>query len=263
MLKFFANIFWIYTPGLFQKKFSQFFSWLFFQKISKYFILPYCLFFGLDADYLEQFESESGKSEYSSYADFFKRKYKNLPPVESNQVWPCEGFVYDWGSFKEKNHSVVKGQEMDLNQIFNSPALQTKNYFFTNIFLHNHNYHRVHSPITGTITKIFSIPGDLVFLRPWFYKKSDVSYPAFRNERIVFEIQDLEGVPWYLAMVGGFGVGTMTIEKDFLQGGPVHAGQEIAKFDLGSTVCLASPCQLEINKYLQTVSVGQSLPLKA
>lgn len=263
MLKFFANIFWIYTPGFFQKKFSQVFSWIFFQRISRFFILPYCLFFGLDADYLELFESESGAVEYSSYSDFFKRKYKTLPTIEANTVWPCEGFVCDWGSFKEKNNSIVKGQQIDLNQIFNSSAMQTKDYFFTNIFLHNHNYHRVHSPITGVITRIYSVPGDLVFLRPWFYKKTDVSYPALRNERIIFEIQDELGTPWYMAMVGGFGVGTMEIHKEFTQGGPVKVGQEIAKFDLGSTVCLASPCHLKINNYLQTVSVGKSLILKA
>jgi phosphatidylserine decarboxylase len=259
MIKFFANSLWFYLPGFLQKKFSYFFSRIFELKVSRFFILPYCLFFGLQGDYLEQFESDTGESNYSSYSDFFKRRYKSTIEIKSKLVWPCEGYLCDWGFFSEKNDSVVKGQKINLNSIFNSPMEVTKNYFFLNIFLHNHNYHRVHSPVAGRITKIERISGDLVFLRPWFYKRSDVSYPAFRNERVLFEITDLQNRPWYMAMVGGFGVGSIEILNEFLLGGNVLAGQEIAKFNLGSTVCLALPDGVEALDFLQTVHVGQKL----
>lgn len=263
MLKLFANIFWLYTPGFFQKYFSMLFSGIFKHPFSRFFISPYCLFFGLSSEYLDLFESEKGLSSYFSYSDFFKRKYKNPPPMASDLIWPCEGFVCDWGSFSDKNFSKVKGQNLDLNTIFNSNPENTRTYFFTNIFLHNHNYHRVHSPIKGHITKITKIPGDLIFLRPWFYKRHEVSYPAFKNERIIFEITDSFEEIWYLAMVGGFGVGTIEISRECLNGGPVHVGQEIAKFDLGSTVCLATPCKIQVHQFLETVSVGQKIELNS
>jgi len=259
MLKLFANLFWIYLPSSFQKQFSSLFSRIFQMKISRYFILPYSLVFGLSANYLDQFEPDSGEVSYYSFSDFFKRKYKSGFDIRSKNIWPCEGYVCDWGLFSEKNNSIVKGQVLDLNEIFHSNPEQTSQHFFLNIFLHNHNYHRVHSPVTGTISKITNIPGGLVFLRPWFYKRADVSFPAIRNERVVFEILDNHHQLWYLAMVGGFGVGSVQIGRNLHPGSEVKVGEEIAKFDLGSTVCLATPMRLQPNRFLQTVNPGEEL----
>jgi phosphatidylserine decarboxylase len=261
VLKLFANAFWLYTPGYFQKKVSYLFSNLFKHKFTKAFIAPYCLFFGLENDYLEQFESETGKSSYYSYSDFFNRRYRTAPKIEAEVVWPCEGYLCDWGAFSEKNNSVVKGQRVDLNSIFASDKKVTKDYQFLNIFLHNHNYHRVHSPLSGRITKMTSIPGNLVFLRPWFYKRKDVSYPAFRNERLVFEIVDSNNKPWYVALVGGFGVGTIETSPEISVNSQISVGQELAKFNLGSTVCIAGPFEKREAKYLQVVRVGESMEI--
>lgn len=259
MLKFFANFIWIHTPHIFQKEFSRIFSVIFHWRISQYFIKPYCFIFDLKKDYLNQFMPASNNEAYKSYSDFFRRRLKLPPILESNTIWPCEGYLCDWGSFHEKQNSLIKGQRLDLNSVFKSEKSQTKNHFFLNVFLHNHNYHRVHSPISGTITNITRIPGDLIFLRPWFYQRKEVSYPAIRNERVVFEITDHEQRPWYLAMVGGFGVGTIELLSGILNGKSVSVGQEIAKFNLGSTVCLASPVPVLNNKFLAEVKVGQKL----
>ena len=226
-------------------------------------IVPYCMLFSLDADYLNDFEPENGEAVYTSYDDFFKRKFRNGPEIQAPISWPCEGYICDWGSFNEKQNSLVKGQLFDLNKIFLSTPEQTENYFFTNIFLHNHNYHHVHAPVSGKIIKITKIPGDLIFLRPWFYQRSDVSYPALRNERVIFELLAEDNKVWYLAMVGGFGVGSIEMKKDLALGSTVQVGEEIAKFNLGSTVCLASPVKISVQKYLQTIVVGQKIEIKS
>lgn len=259
MLKLFANIIWIRTPNLLQKLISRFFSYFFEIKISRFMILPYCVVFGLSTDYLDQFESETGETSYKSYSDFFRRKYKNNFKAESSLIWPCEGYVCDWGPFNEKSRSTVKGQNLNLNTIFETTAESTKNHYFINIFLHNHNYHRIHSPVQGTLKNVHTIPGDLIFLRPWFYTKKTVSYPAVRNERMVFEIVDGENKTWYLALVGGFGVGTIEISKNINVNSPLNLGEEIAKFKLGSTVCIASPYKISIKNYLETVQTGQKI----
>ena len=180
------------------------------------------------------------------------------PDIQAEPIWPCEGYICDWGLFSQKERSKVKGQSLDLNTIFNSENTVTKDYFFTNIFLHNHNYHRVHSPVSGKISKLTRIPGSLVFLRPWFYPRGEASTPAFRNERLIIEMLDLRGRPLYLAMVGGFGVGSIEINSDISLGTFVTVGQELAKFNLGSTVCLATPFATQIEKYLDLVNVGQT-----
>ena len=259
MIKVFANHFWVFLPNTLQLKISKVFSLFFELKISRLLIRPYCSFFGLNSEYLGQFESESGNATYGSYSDFFRRRYKTDPVIESDLVWPCEGYICDWGSFKEKKDSMVKGQKLDLSLIFSQDRKIDDNYYFVNVFLHNHNYHYVHAPVTGHIKRITRIAGDLIFLRPWFYERSDVSYPSFRNERVIYEIEDAEKKVWYLAMVGGFGVGSIEVFSQADENSEVRVGQQIGRFKLGSTVCIASPYSLVSENYLQTVVVGQKI----
>jgi phosphatidylserine decarboxylase len=262
MLNLFSRLFWVKLPDRLQVYLSELFSKVFRLKFTALFIIPYCLIFSLDTDYTNQFEPESGDSRYSSFNDFFKRRYKIFPKVQSDLIWPCEGFICDWGAFSEKNNSIVKGQKIDLNQIFQSNPEKTRDHFFVNVFLHNHNYHRVHSPVDGEVKSIVRIPGGLVFLRPWFYDRKDVSYPAFKNERVVIEVLDKKNKSWWIALVGGFGVGSIDVTNGIQVGTSIQMGQEIGKFNLGSTVCIASPCPISIEKYLQTITVGGKIIAK-
>ncbi|MCK6599683.1 MAG: hypothetical protein L6Q37_15060, partial [Bdellovibrionaceae bacterium] len=125
MLKVFANLFWVKLSAELQKRISSVFAFMWTTKFSRFVILPYCWLFSLDSDYLEQFESEAQKNRYSSYSDFFERRYKKFPQIKSSQVWPCEGYVCDWGIFNEKTDSLVKGQRLDLNSIFQSDPKDT------------------------------------------------------------------------------------------------------------------------------------------
>ena len=60
-------------------------------------------------------------------------------------------------------------------------------------------------------------------------------------------------------MVGGFGVGSIEIKNSIQIGASVLAGEELGHFNLGSTVCLASPYKISVEKYLQKTSVGQKI----
>lgn len=259
MTKFFANFFWIHLPSKLQGLVSYFYSKIFHTRISKLIIIPYCLFFGINSDYLDQFQTERETSEYTSYSDFFRRKYKMGPILEADKVWPCEGYICDWGPFSETRSSVVKGTRIDLNKIFQTQPEDTKNHFFVNVFLHNHNYHRIHSPCELKVEEILNIPGHLNFLRPWFYKRENVSYPAVQNERTIIRFSDKNLNNWYMAIVGGFAVGTILLENNIKPGVILSTGQEIAHFNMGSTLCLALPEKINVEKYLQEVRVGQSL----
>lgn len=260
LLKLFANLYWNRLSPKMQKRISGIFSGIFSLKASRLIIIPYCAYFGLDADYLDQFEPESGK-DYGSYSDFFRRRYKAPPAMESKFVWPCEGYVCDAGHFDEKTVARVKGQDIHAAFIFDNDGAIPSDYYFVNIFLHNHNYHRIHSPLRATVTNVTWTEGSLDFLRPWFYARADVSRPAFRNERVTLEMLDDRQRTWYMTLVGGFGVGTIRLKETVGPGAVINVGQELGLFELGSTVCLASPEPLNVRTDLQPVFVGQRMPL--
>ena len=115
----------------------------------------------ISSDYLDQFESETEEVRYNSFSDFFLRKYKQPLNPQGNIVWPCEGYVCDWGLFSKKNNSVVKGHTL-----------------------------------------------------------------------VIFEITDSQNRPWSIAMVGGFGVGTIEVTRELLNGGNVKIGQKIESKDV-------------------------------
>lgn len=261
LLKFFALSFWNRLSDQAHKLHSQIFSQIFISKVSRLIILPYCLIYGLSDDDLNYFVPESGAAEYTSFGDFFKRKFKSFPESKSEFIWPCEGYVCDWGYFSDKMITDVKGSQISPRDIFYAKNFIPENYFFTNIFLHNHNYHRVHSPISGKITHIESIAGGLSFLRPWLYKRDQVSWPALKNERLNIEITDSQNRVWYLSMVGGFGVGTIKLNPHAFLQAEVKVGEELGWFELGSTVCLATPIPIKIDQYLQLIQVGSSMEM--
>ena len=128
-------------------------------------------------------------------------------------------------------------------------------YHFTNVFLHNKNYHRIHAPVRGNISRIQHLAGDLVVLRPWIYKQNP-SLPAFRNERINIDITDEQGNTWFLSVVGGPAVGTIELPDGIAPGEMVEKLDEIATFYLGSTCCMASPFAPSFHKKNSFVKVG-------
>ncbi len=262
MLALFAHFFWIHLPAQVQVGASRFLAIFFRSRFSAHIISPYCRFFGLDAEALKRYQPSGENFEYESYSDFFKRKFKTAPKMQSDYVWPCQGYVCDWGWFKEKRKSAVKGTHIDLNSIFRTSKSETQEHFFTNIFLHNHNYHRIHSPCTLKIEEIMHVPGYLHFLRPWFYKRDQVSFPSIKNERTIIRFSDSKLNSWYLAFVGGFGVGTIELEPLTRVGAIFNSGQELGHFNLGSTICMASPYEIPISQYLQEVDIGHDLKLK-
>ena len=196
----------------------------------------------------------------NSFQDFFTRKLK-IPLLQgSSNVWPCQGYVCDFGLVKNLAPVKIKGEIHPVPFIFgNAENRIPGDYFFVNIFLHNHNYHRFHSPIDGTIINIQYVKGQLTFLRPWLYRKADVSLPAFKNERIIIEIQDSENRSWFLSFIGGMGVGRIQMHDNVKVGNKINHADEIGLFLLGSTCCMAIPETIPNLHYMKKIQVGDKL----
>jgi phosphatidylserine decarboxylase len=152
----------------------------------------------------------------------------------------------------------VKSDRRNLHTVFGVKKDDIpEDYTFSNVFLHNKNYHRIHSPIDGTITRIQHMPGDLIVLRPWIYKQNP-SLPAFRNERYNIDITDSSGKKWYLSIVGGPAVGSIELGMNIAPGAKVRKLQEISVFYLGSTCCMAAPLAPRFHQKNAFVEVGAS-----
>ena len=239
---------WGNLPSQLQRAISKVYASVYNQPFTKYIIRPYSKANYNDPDYLSQFRSASGSDTYKSFQDFFTRVYKQRPEINSTYIWPCEGLLCDYGQVSELAEINVKGDLKSVRTIFGKGTQDIPDdYFFSNIFLHNNNYHRIHTPVNGTVKEISRIKGDLVLLRPWVYKH-DPSHPAMRNERVNVVIEDEKGRDWYVSIVGGPAVGTIEMEKGMSPGTIVRIGDEIGKFLLGSTCCIASPEPISKNK---------------
>ncbi len=254
--KFLSVDLWGALPGNVQRKLSALYAATYDKPYSKWIIRPYIRFHYKDADYLSKFQPPKGKAEFESFQDFFIRRFKELPENGNPWVWPCEGLLCDAGRVEDLGPVWVKCDVRNVATIFGMPDSKLPgDYHFTNVFLHNKNYHRIHAPISGTITRMQHVPGDLVILRPWIYKQNP-SLPAFRNERYNIDITDDLGRVWYLSIVGGPAVGTIKLPDSIKLDARVEKLQELALFYLGSTCCMAAPEPPRIHSKNTFVEVG-------
>ena len=181
-----------------------------------------------------------------------------MPVSESDWVWPCEGLLCEEGQIGTMEVAKVKYDSRRVETVFGCKKGEIPSYYsFTNVFLHNKNYHRIHAPVDGTITRIQHIPGDLIVLRPWIYKQNP-SLPAFRNERYNIDIKDVKNRIWHLSIVGGPAVGTIALDPKIAIGNNVKKVDEIALFYLGSTCCMAAPIKPRFHQKNTFVEVGAS-----
>ena len=248
---------WGNLPSQLQRLISKAYASLYNKSFTKYIIRPYCQFNYKDQSYLQQFRSESGREQYRSFQDFFTRVYKQLPKFNSEFIWPCEGLLCDYGRVGDLGEINVKGDKRSVRTIFGKMGrFINDNHYFSNVFLHNNNYHRIHSSSDLTLREIEHIKGDLVLLRPWVYKH-DPSLPALRNERINLRLEDRYGQNWFISIVGGPAVGTIVLDSRAQLGHTFRIGDELGKFLLGSTCCMASPVPMENSTVGDTVYMGE------
>ncbi len=239
--KFLSVDVWGNVPSPLQRRLSSWYSSVYDKSFSKNIIKHYVRLNYSDKDYLEKFKPPNGKTSFDSFQDFFIREFKELPDYDSPYVWPCEGLLCDEKKVGDLEYVRVKSDVRNVSTVFGLSRKDIPNeYTFTNVFLHNKNYHRIHAPIDGTITRIQHIPGDLIVLRPWIYRENP-SLPAFRNERYNIDITDNNSKVWHLSIVGGPAVGTIKLAEGIALGKSVERLQELSLFYLGSTCCMAAP----------------------
>ncbi len=198
-------------------------------------------------------------SSYASFNDFFTRALKPgaRPLASAAYVCPVDGAISQFGAingdqiFQAKGHSystrALVGGDATLATLFDGGQ-------FATIYLSPKDYHRIHMPCAGTLTRMIYVPGDLFSVNP----ATAQSVPGLfaRNERVVCVFDTARG-PFILTLVGATIVGSMATAWHGLVNPPrtseirewtyapgqveLKQGDEMGRFLLGSTVVMLWP----------------------
>lgn len=218
------------------------------QFLSRFFIKTFAKIYKINLD-----EASKDINEYKSLSEFFVRDLKEgVREVKGKIVSPVDGFLRTSGKIQNLKMEPIKGKTYDVETLIGEELKENfKDGYFVNIYLSPHNYHNVHSPISGTIEHIKYIKGNLWPVTSWSLSK--VKDLFLINERLVFKFNTSLG-SLYMVMVGATNVGKMTTKfienfstncllqkgktKDFIIEKQVDVMEKIASFNLGSTVVL-------------------------
>lgn len=198
---------------------------------------------------------ESDPYAYPSFNAFFTRALRAAARPKAQDpaavVSPVDGTVSECGRIERDTLVQAKGRRYTLAALLAGGATQRyEDGEFVTIYLAPHNYHRVHLPLDAQLTAHTFVPGRLFSVNTATAHAVDGLFA--RNERVVFELESAAG-PCALIMVGALNVGsvesvhagviaparTRTVHRvEYDTPLPLRRGDELARFNLGSTVIL-------------------------
>ena len=204
-------------------------------------------------------EAKEPASAYKSFNAFFTRELKpGLRPIcdeEHTLVHPVDGAISQLGDIKDGRIFQAKGHDYSLTALLGGDEKVAEPFVggkFATIYLSPKDYHRIHMPVTGTLTDMLYVPGELFSVNP--LTAANVPGLFARNERVV-ALFDTEYGKMGLVLVGATIVasietvwaGTVTpptgkrvnhwqYPTTGLQAITLEKGQEMGRFKLGSTV---------------------------
>ncbi|APC92047.1 MULTISPECIES: archaetidylserine decarboxylase [Francisella] len=129
---------------------------------------------------------ETDISKYPSFNDFFIRELKDdLRPLSSDKniiSSPADGILSQFGTIKNNSLIQAKDRLFSLKSLIaaSSTADFTK---FATIYLSPKDYHRVHMPIDGMLTKMVYVPGKLFSVNKTTTSRIDNLFA--KNERLI------------------------------------------------------------------------------
>ncbi|MEJ0084713.1 MAG: archaetidylserine decarboxylase [Pseudomonadota bacterium] len=206
---------------------------------------------------------ETEPTAYASFNEFFTRALRaGTRPFDADPraiVSPVDGTVSEAGPLSADRLLQAKGHEYTLRALLAGNAAWERTFAggsFATIYLAPYNYHRIHMALPGALRESFYVPGRLFSVN--LTTAQLVPGLFSRNER-VFCGFDAGGVPWAIILVGALNVGSMatvwhgdvTPRKhrevttlpvtDQLAPVELAKGDEMARFNMGSTVILLLP----------------------
>lgn len=193
------------------------------------------------------------RSDYRSFNDFFTRALKPglrpFPTDSESIACPADGTVSQSGRIAKGTLLQAKGVRYSLDSLAGELGNGFDGGNFVTVYLAPHNYHRVHTPCAGELTVARTTPGALYSVN----EATEASVPDLfcRNERLVCRLATPRG-DLLIVLVGALIVGGIVTPW----AGPaspypapethhpnklMSTGDELGRFQLGSTVILCTP----------------------
>ena len=188
---------------------------------------------------------------YASFNAFFVRQLDPAArPTDASAdgiASPCDGTVSHIDTIRDGTLLQAKGSRYSVQDLVADPALAERLAGGTalTIYLSPSDYHRVHAPVTAQFARQRNTGKARFGVSPKTVSRVTNLYVT--NERTVMEF-DVDTRPFVVVMVGAVGVGHITTpwDRGALADAPdrIAKGDEIGRFNLGSTVIVLAPRDL-------------------
>ncbi|MCX9155688.1 archaetidylserine decarboxylase [Niveibacterium sp. 24ML] len=196
---------------------------------------------------------------YPSFNEFFTRALKPdaRPFADADLLCPVDGAISQFGPIERDQIFQAKGHQYSTTALVGGDAQLAKQFddgHFATLYLSPRDYHRIHMPARGRLTRMIHVPGDLFSVNPTTAR--GVPGLFARNERVVCVFESDAG-PFVLTLVGATIVGSMATVWHGVVNPPrpgqvrewryddqnivLEKGAEMGRFLLGSTVVMLFP----------------------
>ena len=203
---------------------------------------------------------ESDIHHYKSFNQFFTRALKPgaRPLAQADLVCPVDGAISQFGAIRGDQIFQAKGHDYTTTALVGGDAALAAKFAhgsFATLYLSPKDYHRIHMPCDGTLTRMIHVPGTLFSVNPTTAR--GVPGLFARNERVVCVFDSKTVGSFVLTLVGATIVGSMATvwhgavrlprsrrvrEWQYADGSvSLRQGEEMGRFMLGSTVVLLFP----------------------
>ncbi len=198
---------------------------------------------------------------YASFNEFFTRSLQPdaRPLAQADFICPVDGAISQFGAIDHDRIFQAKGHNYSTTALVGGDAVlaaQFENGHFATLYLSPKDYHRIHMPCAGKLTRMIHVPGDLFSVNP--VTARGVPGLFARNERVVCVFEGEAG-PFVMVLVGATIVGSMATVWHGVVNPPrpghlrewryedqqlrFRQGDEMGRFLLGSTVVMLFPQQ--------------------
>nr|WP_187362680.1 archaetidylserine decarboxylase [Massilia rubra] len=194
---------------------------------------------------------------YASFNEFFTRPLRQdaRPLAKADFVCPVDGAISQFGGIDDDQIFQAKGHKFSTTALVGGDATlaaQFQHGSFANLYLSPKDYHRLHMPCEGRLTRMIYVPGALFSVNPTTARGIPGLFA--RNERVVCVFNSKEHGAFVLVLVGATIVGSMATTWHGLVNPPrpgvvkewryddktivLKKGEEMGRFLLGSTIVM-------------------------
>lgn len=187
---------------------------------------------------IDSAELDRPLSAFESLQAFFQRP---LPPgarpiAAAEVVSPVDGTLAATGTIHSDRFQQSERQLGRASALLQTTDAKLDGQGYVVLYLSPRDYHGVHAPFAGRVTRLSYVPGRLW---PVFAAATRRIPGLFEgNERLVVALETARG-PAAVVLVGALGVGQ--IDCPLSEGDTLAAGDLVGRFGFGSTVILIVP----------------------